>query len=109
MGTLSSVREDPLSVDIDQNGGSLVVRAVGEIDLASGEMLRKSLLDGFESDASSITLDLTGVSSSIQADYTHCYGQPNVRARTGIFFGSAVDPAPFAERSSYAVWSLSCR
>jgi hypothetical protein len=86
-----------------------VVRAVGEIDLASGEMLRKSLLDGFESDASSITLDLTGVSSSIQADYTHCYGQPNVRARTGIFFGSAVDPAPFAERSSYAVWSLSCR
>jgi anti-sigma B factor antagonist len=62
MGTLPSVREDPLSVGIDQNGGSLVVRALGGIDLASVEMLRKSLLDGFESDASSITLDLTGVS-----------------------------------------------
>jgi hypothetical protein len=72
-----------------------VVRAVGEIDLASGEMLRKSLLDGFESDASSIMLDLTGVSSSIQADYTHCMG-----SRTfGRERGSSLDPLWTRRRS----------
>ena len=61
MGALPSVREGPLRVAIDRDGDSVVVRAVGEIDLASVEMLRKSLLDVFEGHASSMTLDLTEV------------------------------------------------
>jgi anti-anti-sigma factor len=60
MGTLPSDREGPLRVAIDRDGDSVVVRAVGEIDLASVEMLRKSL-DAFEGNASSKTLDLTEV------------------------------------------------
>jgi anti-sigma B factor antagonist len=67
---LPSIREGPLRVGIDRDGDSLVVRAVGEIDFASVKMLRESLLDALESDASSMTLDLTEVgfidSSGIQ-------------------------------------------
>jgi anti-sigma B factor antagonist len=67
---LPSIREGPLRVGIDRDGDSLVVRAVGEIDFASVKMLRESLLDALETDASSMTLDLTEVgfidSSGIQ-------------------------------------------
>jgi anti-anti-sigma factor len=59
--TLPSARNGPLRIRSDRNGDSLVIRAVGEIDLASVDMLRKSLLDAFESSVSSMTLDLTQV------------------------------------------------
>jgi anti-sigma B factor antagonist len=62
MTTLPSAHEGPLSVRTREDGDSLVIRAFGEIDLASVEVLRRSLHDAFESNASSMTLDLTEVS-----------------------------------------------
>lgn len=61
MEALSSAREGPLRVGIDRDGDSVVIRAVGEIDLASVGMLKKALMDALESNAALMTLDLREV------------------------------------------------
>src|SRR5215217_6889228 len=62
MATSISVRKHGgLTIRIDQHGDSLAVRAAGELDIASAPALEDSLLHALESGASSIVLDLTGV------------------------------------------------
>jgi anti-anti-sigma factor len=61
METSPTARGGPFWVQIDRDGEALVVRAFGELDLATVEMLRNPLLDAFESHSASITLDLTEV------------------------------------------------
>ena len=62
MATSISVRKHGgLTVRIDQDGYSLAVRAVGELDIASAPALEDSLVHALESGASSIVLDLIGV------------------------------------------------
>jgi anti-sigma B factor antagonist len=53
--------EDLLSVQIEQEGGSVQVRALGELDLLTVPMLEACMRHALEGDARSITLDLTGV------------------------------------------------
>ena|SRR5215208_441658 len=55
-------KRGPLSLEIERDGDSLVVRASGELDLATAPMLEKCLLHAFEGEASPIILDLTAVS-----------------------------------------------
>ena len=62
MATSRSVREGQLSVGIDQEDGSLVLRASGEIDIATAKTLREELLRAFSSDTVPLVLDLTAVS-----------------------------------------------
>ena len=59
--SISVRRHGHLSVRIDQAVESLAVRAVGELDIASAPALEDALLHGLDSGASSIVLDLTGV------------------------------------------------
>ncbi len=62
MATSISVRNHGgLTIRIDQHGDSLVVRAAGELDIASAPALEDSLRHALESGASSLVLDLTGV------------------------------------------------
>jgi anti-anti-sigma factor len=62
MGPSISVREEgQLIVRIDRGWDALLVRASGEIDLASAGMLRGELSRVWGSDASFIVLDLGGV------------------------------------------------
>src|SRR5215208_8109152 len=55
-------KRGPLSLEIERDGDSLVVRASGELDLATAPMLEECLLHAFEGEASPIILDLTAVS-----------------------------------------------
>ena len=50
-----------LTVDVHQDGNALVVRPAGELDMATTDVLDKDLLDAFESRATSIVLDLEGL------------------------------------------------
>ncbi len=59
--SISVRRHGNLSVRIDQDGRSLTVRPVGELDIASAPALEDSLLHVLNSGASSIALDLTRV------------------------------------------------
>jgi len=62
MATSISVRKHGrLIIRIDQHWHSLVVRAVGELDMATAPAFEDSLLHALESGASSLVLDLTGV------------------------------------------------
>jgi stage II sporulation protein AA (anti-sigma F factor antagonist) len=62
MGPPISVREEgQLVVRIDQGRDALLVRASGEIDLASAGMLGEELGRAWDADASFIVLDLGGV------------------------------------------------
>ena len=63
MDTVRSVREGPLTVRIDRDGESFALCAVGDIDAATAPALEGSLRSVLQRDASSITLDLTEVSS----------------------------------------------
>src|SRR5215208_775524 len=59
MGTSVSVRKDGrLTVRIEQHGDSLVVRALGELDIATSNSLDEELGRVWYCDASPITLDL---------------------------------------------------
>ncbi len=62
MATSISVRRHGgLTIRIDQDEQSLVVRAVGELDIASAPALEDSLLHALEGGPPSIVLDLKGV------------------------------------------------
>jgi anti-sigma B factor antagonist len=62
MDTSSSVRrQGNLAVRIDEDEGSLAVRPVGELDIASASALEDSLRRALESGAASVALDLTRV------------------------------------------------
>jgi anti-anti-sigma factor len=62
MGPSISVREDHLfTVRTERDGGSLLVRASGEIDFANAEMLERELVRASGCDASVIVLDLGDV------------------------------------------------
>ena len=59
MGTSVSVRKDGrLTVRIEQHGDSLVVRALGELDIATSNSLDEELGRVWHCDASPILLDL---------------------------------------------------
>ena len=59
MGTSVSVRKDGrLTVRIEQDGDSLVVRALGELDIATANSLDEELRRVWHCDASPILLDL---------------------------------------------------
>ncbi len=60
--SISVRRHGPLTIRVEQDRNSLVLRAVGELDIASAPGLEHSLLHALESGASSIVLDLTAVS-----------------------------------------------
>jgi stage II sporulation protein AA (anti-sigma F factor antagonist) len=63
MGNSISVRKHgPLTIRVEQDQKSIVLRAGGELDIASAPGLEHSLLHALESGASSIILDLTAVS-----------------------------------------------
>jgi anti-sigma B factor antagonist len=62
MGPSISVREDHLlTVRVERDGGSLLMRASGEIDFASAGMLEEELGRALRCDASVIVLDLGDV------------------------------------------------
>ncbi len=62
MATSVSVRKHGrLTVRIDRDGHALVVRVLGDLDIASAPALEDSLRHVLESGAPSIVLDLTGV------------------------------------------------
>jgi anti-anti-sigma factor len=62
VATSVSVRKHGrLTVRIDQDGHALVVRALGDLDIAGAPALEDSLRHVLESGAPSIVLDLTGV------------------------------------------------
>ena len=56
-----SAREGPLTVQLDQDGESLTVRASGELDIATTEALQKALRHAFDGDAAAIILDVAEV------------------------------------------------
>ena len=57
-----SIQKDgPLGIEADRDGDSLVVRALGEVDISTAPTLESSLKWAEEQDASAITLDLTQV------------------------------------------------
>ena len=63
MASSISVRKHgPLTIRIEQDRNSIVLRASGELDIASAPGLEYSVLQALESGASSIVLDLTAVS-----------------------------------------------
>ena len=62
MATSVSVRKHGrLTVRIDRDGHALVVRVLGDLDIASAPALENSLRHVLKSGAPSIVLDLTGV------------------------------------------------
>jgi anti-sigma B factor antagonist len=59
---LGSIREYPLVVGIDREEDALVVRAAGELDLATAALLEEALWQAFEQhEATLIVVDLTAV------------------------------------------------
>ena len=61
MATPALGRDGPLTVQLDPDGGSLTVRATGELDIATTETLRRALHHALDGGAKSIVLDLAGV------------------------------------------------
>jgi anti-sigma B factor antagonist len=57
----TSSREGPLEVRVDEDGDSLTVRVVGELDLATAPIVEDSLRSARERNPSSIVLDLDSV------------------------------------------------
>ena len=63
LASLTRVCEDGvLSVQVEPRGGELVIRASGELDIASVKRLEDELSRALDSDASAVVLDLGGVS-----------------------------------------------
>ena len=63
LASLDRVCEDGLlTVRVEQEGNELVVRASGELDIASAKRLEGELLQAIDSDAAAVVLDLGGVS-----------------------------------------------
>jgi anti-sigma B factor antagonist len=62
LASLTRVCEDgALSVQVEPRGGELVIRASGELDIASVKRLEDELSSALDSDASAVVLDLGGV------------------------------------------------
>lgn len=61
MDSISIRKHGSLTIRTEQPGDSLVLRANGELDIASAPGLEHSLLHALESGASSVVLDLTAV------------------------------------------------
>jgi anti-sigma B factor antagonist len=59
---ISVRRHGPLTIRIEHDRDTVVLRAVGELDIAGAPGLEHSLLYALESSASSIVLDLRAVS-----------------------------------------------
>jgi anti-anti-sigma factor len=63
LASLERVREDGLlTIRVAQQGNELVVRAAGELDIASAKSLEEELLSAIEGGASAINLDLGDLS-----------------------------------------------
>ena len=63
LASLPRVREDGvLTVDLVQEGEGLVIRASGELDIASAKALEDEVRQALEGDASAVVLDLGGLS-----------------------------------------------
>jgi anti-anti-sigma factor len=63
LASLDRVRRDGvLSLRVERRGTEAVVRATGDLDIASAKRLEDELLRVVSSDASSVVLDLGGVS-----------------------------------------------
>jgi len=60
--SISVRKHGPLTIRVEQDRDSIVLRAGGELDMASASGLEHSLLHALESGTSSIVLDLTAVS-----------------------------------------------
>jgi anti-sigma B factor antagonist len=60
--SISVRKHGPLTIRMEQDRNSIVLRATGELDIASAPGLEHSLLHVLESGASSIVVDLTAVS-----------------------------------------------
>jgi anti-anti-sigma factor len=60
--SISVRKHGPLTIRVEQDRDSIVLRAGGELDIASAPGLEHSLLHALESDAPTIVLDLTAVS-----------------------------------------------
>jgi anti-sigma B factor antagonist len=60
--SISVRKHGPLTIRMEQDRNSIVLRAAGELDIASAPGLEHSLLHVLESGASSIVVDLTAVS-----------------------------------------------
>jgi anti-anti-sigma factor len=60
--SISVRRHGPLTIRVEQDRNSIVLRAIGELDIASAPGLEHSLLHVLEGGTSSVVLDLTGVS-----------------------------------------------
>ena len=60
--SISVRKHGPLTIRVEQDRNAIVLRAVGELDIASAPGLEHSLLHVLEGSASSIVLDLTAVS-----------------------------------------------
>lgn len=56
-----STREGPLAIRIDDDGDSLTIRLVGELDIATAPMLEELLRSASSGNRSSVTLDLDSV------------------------------------------------
>ena len=61
MTTAASLRDGPLTVQLYTDGESVTVRATGELDIATTEVLQTALRHAFDGDAASIILDLAEV------------------------------------------------
>jgi anti-sigma B factor antagonist len=61
MATPASARDGPLRVRLEPDGESLIVRASGELDIATTEALQKALRQAFDGDAAPIILDVAEV------------------------------------------------
>jgi anti-anti-sigma factor len=59
--TFAARPRDGLAVSVHRDGNGLVVRASGELDMATTDALENDLLRAFESHAGSIVLDLGGI------------------------------------------------
>jgi len=59
--SISARKHGPLTIRVEQDRNSIVLRAGGELDIASAPGLEHSLLHALESGAQSIVLDLTAV------------------------------------------------
>jgi anti-sigma B factor antagonist len=61
MATPSSASDGPLTVQLEQDGESLTVRASGELDIATTDALQKALRHAFDGETAKIILDVTEV------------------------------------------------
>ena len=62
MGNPDTTRKDvPLTVDLEQAGDVLMVRASGELSRSTAERFEVELGQGIDGDASTVVLDLSGV------------------------------------------------